>query len=192
MRADRWHVVEFESERELGALPTQLCCNCATTEDVSVKRVTLYGFDDAGAAYGAWVLTLPLPSCRACAPTLRLREPTEWVWSVLGAAIAFTLAILTVVALGLPPWLFGLAGALALAGVPVRRWIRRPPRGARATNFQPVRNLGKSDGLFPTYALAFASRSYGAAVSERVGRIGPGAPPAGELPEARTVSRRSP
>lgn len=31
MRADRWHVVEFESERELGALPTQLCCNCATT-----------------------------------------------------------------------------------------------------------------------------------------------------------------
>jgi len=161
-------------------------------EPVAARRVTLYGLDDAGAAYGPWAITLSLPSCPDCAPTFRFAPPREVTWSILAAAISLTIAVSVFVGLGQPPWMLVPVALLSVVGAraAVRRWIRRPLVGNRVTNYQPVRNLGKRVGLFEICALSFANRGYAAAVSEQVGHLGPGeAPPSDQLPAARVVKR---
>ena len=196
MSEPSWHEVFIASRELLATLPTSICCNCGGTRQVDVRRVQLHRTDPLHGVITH--LRFSLPVCPDCVPTLRARDPRIDGVTVHGVALAVGSAVLVfLIGAEFSASLWQTVGmAVAGAALSVQlmlRWLRRSPRGARITNYQPVRFLGNEGTINDSYSLSFANPAYAALASSHCGQPGPGQLPSrsgAALPSARVVPRR--
>lgn len=194
MSEPTFHVVAFESLAQIDTIPQTMCCNCGGTVELAMRPARLT-FSDPFGARSAW-LRLHLPCCHDCRRTLWIRDPGQHGLlgiTVLLATLWFFAAIAVVLGLRLPVVTMAAIVGLGTVSsvVAVHRWRTRPV-GARVTNFQPVRFLGKDGTALATFFLSFANHQYATLVSDHCRQPGPSPEPAANaarLPRATIVSR---